>query len=682
MRIINFILIALMGLSTVAHAQLDRSKRPEAGPAPEIQLGEAQSFTLDNGLKVFVIENDKLPRISFSLRLDVDPVLEGDKAGLSDMIGEMMTAGTTNRDKDTFNEEIDFMGARVSAGSTSMFASSLTRHRDKVLDLMTDALYNPLFPEEELDKLKTQAKSGLALATNDPSAISSMVSARLNFGDNHPYGEPETEETYDNITVDDVRAYHNTFFKPNVAYLAIVGDISFDDAKALVTKYFSAWERGDVPGKVYEVPQPPKENMVALVDKASANQSVLNLTYPVDMSLDNEDYLTTRVLNQILGSGGSSRLFMNLREDKGYTYGAYSRFGSDKLIASFSVGSSVGGHVTDSAIYEMLYELNKIVDEGVTEDELASAKANIGGSFARSLENPGTIANFAINTKRYGLNDDFYRTYLQRLNAITIEDVHAAAKKYIKPNNMHITVVGNASEIKEKLEAFGPVTMYSPMGDPVKTIEIEDADITPDIIIMKYLDAIGGIDLVQNVKNAEIEMSADIQGQTMNMKMIYDVENGGFVNEVSMMGNVMQRMVIYDGQGKVSSMGQVQELAEEDLKKGELDTYVFPELYYNKLGYTLTLDGIREVKGENAYKIVVSNEDGPVSSEYYSVETGLKVKSENPMAGDSFMSDYEEVSGVLFPMSMELNSPQIPFPLKSKVESIEFNKELPADTFE
>lgn len=682
MRILNFIFIALLGLSTVAQAQLDRSKRPEAGPAPEIKLGEAQAFTLDNGLKVFVIENDKLPRISFSLRLDVDPVLEGDKAGLSGMIGEMMTAGTENRDKDTFNEEIDFMGARISAGSTSMFASSLTKHQDKLLELMTDVLYNPLFPEEELEKLKVQAKSGLALATNDPSSISSIFSDRLTYGENHPYGENETEETIENITVEDVRAYYNTFFKPNVAYLAIVGDIKFDEAKKLVNAYFSQWERGDVPGMVYEVPQPPKQNEVALVDKSSANQSVVKLVYPVDMSLDNPDYLATRALNQILGAGGSSRLFMNLREDKGYTYGAYSRFGSDKLIASFSVGSSVGTDVTDSAIYEMIYELNTIVNEGVTEEELASAKANIGGSFARSLESPSTIANFAINTQRYNLSDDFYRTYLQRLNALSIEDLQNAARKYIKPDNMYITVVGNASAIKEKLEKFGEVTMYSPFGDPVKEIEIDDSELTAEIVVMKYLDAIGGIDAVQNIKNGIVEMSSEIQGQTLGIKVVYDNENGNHINEVSMMGNVMQRMVIKDGVGKVTAMGQEQVLSEEDMKKGELDTYIFPELQYKKLGYTLELEGIREIKGENAYKIVVSGDDGPLVTDYYSVETGLKVKNENPIAGDSFLNDYEEVNGVLYPMSMELNSPQIPFPLKSKVEKIEFNVDLDPELFD
>ncbi|MFN3801787.1 M16 family metallopeptidase, partial [Belliella pelovolcani] len=242
-----YILFVFSLLATVSFAQLDRTKMPVAGPAPEIRFGDAESFTLENGLKVFVIQNKKLPRVTYSLILDRDPILEGEKSGMLSFVGQMMTAGTKNRTKDKFNEEIDFLGASISASSTSISASTLTKHQEKVLELMADVLYNPVFPEEELQKLKVQAKSGLASAKSDPSTISSILTSKLVYGTDHPYGENETEETVDNVTVEDIKNYYDTFFRPNIAYLAIVGDVTLDQAKSLVNRHFAQWQQAEVP---------------------------------------------------------------------------------------------------------------------------------------------------------------------------------------------------------------------------------------------------------------------------------------------------------------------------------------------------------------------------------------------------------------------------------------------------
>ena len=425
-RTIIYFLFSLV-ISSAA-AQVDRTKLPEPGPAPEIRFGTAETFTLDNGLKVFVIENKKLPRVTYSLILDRDPIMEGDKAGMLGFVGQLMTAGTKNRTKDEFNEEVDFLGARISGSSTSLSASMLKRHEEKVLELMADVLYNPIFPEEELVKLKTQTKSALAIGKNDPNAISQNLTTRLVYGAKHPYGEIETEATVDNVTVEDIKNYYRTFFKPNIAYLAIVGDINLKQAKRLVNKHFSKWEKGNVPSFQYETPVPPAKNTVALVDRSASQQSVINVTYPVQNSLSSGDYLASRIIAFALGGGASSRLFMNLREDKSFTYGANARIGSDKLVDSFNAFSSVRGSATDSAVNEIIYEIRNFRENGITKEELESAKANLSGSFARSLESPTTIAQFAINIQRYNLPSDYYTTYLQRLNALTLEEVNAAAK--------------------------------------------------------------------------------------------------------------------------------------------------------------------------------------------------------------------------------------------------------------
>lgn len=671
---IAFVLTLLVtGMSI---AQVDRSKLPVAGPAPEIKIGEAESFTLANGLKVFVVKNDKLPRVSFTLVLERDPIMEGDKAGLLGLVGQMMMAGTENRTKDQLDEEIDFIGASLSAGSTSIFASSLKKHQDKVLELMADVLYNPKFPQEELDKLKKQTLTGLATSKDEPNAISGRLSSALVYGKDHPYGEVETEETVSNVEISDIKAYYETFFKPNIAYLAIVGDMDKAEAEKVVTKYFAKWEKGEVPKFTYKKPAPAAQNQVGLVDRSSSVQTVIDIAQPIDLTLGDADYISSRVLNQIFGGGSSSRLFMNLREDKGYTYGAYSSFSADKLVGEFSASASVRNEVTDSAVYEFIYEINKLAKDGVTEEELAQAKANLAGSFGRSLESPSTIANFALNTERYNLPKDYYATYLQKMNALTVEDINKTAKKLVDPTKLHITAVGNATEIKDKLAQFGEVKMYDNMGFPAKEMKMADANLTAESVVENYLKAIGGKANAQGVKTAKMNLEANVMGNPLGIAIVYDAENSAYGQKTSIMGNVMQATKIKDGKAEISAQGQKMELSGAQLEEAMINVYLFPEAWYQEKGFTITLDGLKDVEGTPAYKVIFASAGGAKLVNYYSEETGLKIKNENPASGDTFYSDYQEKEGVLLPMLWTIKSPMIPVPLEAKVTSLEINPVL------
>jgi zinc protease len=667
-----FLFVMSVWLMGATIAQVDRTKLPEPAEAPEIKFGDAVNFTLSNGLKVFVIQNKKLPRVTYSLILDRDPILEKDKAGMLEFVGEMLTAGTTNRSKDALNEEIDFLGARISATSTSLTASTLTRHQEKILELMADILYNPVFPQQELDKLKTQSKSGLALAKNDPNSISNVLSNKLVYGNQHPYGESETEATVDNVSVEDIKNYYKTYFKPNVAYLAIVGDIDPAAAKKLVNKHFAKWQKGTVPTHKYATPKAPEKNIIALVDRPSSQQSVINVTYPIENSLASKNYLASRIVGFVLGGGASSRLFMNLREDKSFTYGAYASIGADKLVASFSAGSSVRGSATDSAVNEIIYEIRNLREKGITEAELEAAKANLSGSFGRSLESPATIANFAINIERYKLPKDYYATYLQRLNALTVDEVNAAAAKFLRPENMYITVVGNGAQVEKSLMALGEVQRFTNIGEPEKQIALS-ADITADAVIEKYLVAIGGEEKARAIKTSKMESVAEIQGMKLTMMYAYDEPNHIFSTKVLMMGNVASNTLIKDGKATVTAMGQTQQLNDEQFEAAKMSMFIFPELHFEELGYALELDGIKDVDGQEAYKITVSNPTGTKQTHYYDVSSGLKIKSESADAGEMIYGDYQEIEGVKFPMSMTLKSPMIPMPLASKVENIQFN---------
>jgi zinc protease len=653
----------------IAFAQLDRSKLPASGPAPEIKIGEAETFTLANGLKVFVVKNTKLPRFSFTLLLYNVPPLEGDKAGLSTFIGDMMMGGTIYRTKDVLDLQINLIGARLFASSGYVYASSLKKHQVELLEMMTDVLFNPVFPQPELDKLKKQSLTTLATTKDDPQSISSRLSRAVLYGKNHPYGESQTEQTTKNITLEDVKAYYQTYFKPNIAYLVIEGDMDKAEAERVVTQYFGAWEKGVVPTFSYPEPVRAAKQAVALVDRSSSVQSIIEVSQPVAMKTGDADDISSELLNQILGGGFGSRLNMNLREDKGYTTGAFSSIDQYDLGGSISATALVRSEVTDSAVYEIVYEINNLVKNGVTQVELDKAKAEIAGNFVRSLQNLETIADFALNSARYNLPKDYYATYLKKLNAYTVADINAAAKRLIEPDKFTITIVGNGAEIRGKLAQFGEVIEYDNMGEQL----VADADMTPEKVLEKYLAAVGGADKVAAVKTAKISMDANYEGTPRTIAFVYDSQNGRYVQKVSSSGDVIQKTSLANGKGSISEQGKTIEMDPAQLAEAQLNSYLFPEAVYKANGYTVTLDGFKNVEGKAAYKVIITAASGAKLINYYAQDSGLKVKYENPASGDTYFGDYQATNGVLFPMSWAFKSPQDPEPLEAKVTSLELN---------
>jgi predicted Zn-dependent peptidase len=676
-----YIILLTICIGSVSFAQVDRSKLPEPTPAREIEIGDYETFTLKNGLQVFVVENHKLPRVSFSLVLDREPIVEGDKAGYTSMVGQMLRRGTSTRTKEQLDEEIDFIGASLGASSTSIFGSSLTKHKEKMLELMTDMLYNSTFPEAELDKIKTQTLSGLASQKDDPDAISGNVSTVLVYGKSHPYGELVTEETVGNITIDDIKNYYSTYFKPNIAYLAIVGDINKKDTQKLVKKLFGKWEKGDVPKPVYDLPQPPEKSFVAMVDKSSAVQSVVNITYPIILKPGTPDVVKARVLNQIFGGGSSARLFVNLREDKAYTYGAYSSISSDKLVGEFSAGASVRNEVTDSAIVQFNYEMNRMRTELVSQEELDLAISSISGSFARSLERPQTVASFAINTARYNLPENYYSTYLKRVQAVNISDVQQTAEKYIHPDNAYITVVGKAGEVAKKLTAFGDVKYFDIYGNEYVPSDSPNmpAGQTAEKVIDSYLNAIGGKEKLAAIKDLTIESKAELQGQPLTIKVINKAPNLSY--QTILMGGAMElQKSIYDGKNFAQFMqGNKAPNDENGAMDAPIKGQEISELHYLALGAKLELKGIEKVNESDAYVIEVTLPSGAKTLEYFDFVSGLKLRSTQFMQGpqgevamSTDYKDYKEFDGIMFPYVTVIPLGGA-MKLEAKVESIKIN---------
>ena len=659
MKTLKYTFVGMLALLLAACTSLDRSIKPAPAAAPQIQIGNYETFTLDNGLKVIVVENDKLPRVAYQLTIDRDPIFEGEKAGYVSMAGDLMKTGTTTMSKAEIDETIDFIGGSLSTYSTGMFGSSLTKHSDQLLTLMADILMNPSFPEEEVEKLRKQTLSGLASAKSDPNSISSNISGAMCYGLDHPYGEQQTEKTTENITREDLITYYDTYYRPNIAYLTIVGDITKEEAEKQVTQYFGKWKKGDVPTHTYLKPQAPEGNKVCFAPLDGAVQSVIEVTFPVDLKPGDNDAIAASVMSNILGGGVfGGRLMQNLREDKAFTYGARCRLSRDPVIGSFSAYASVRNEVTDSSVVEFLYEIDRLTKELVEDTTLQFIKNNMNGSFARSLESPQTIARFALNIERYGLPKDYYNTYLTKLASVTKEDVKRIAETYLRPDNAYITVVGNKDEVADKLARFsydGEVEFLSIYGGEFIDLKPAPEGMTAMNVIATYIQAIGGQEKMSKLKSLKQEGSMAMGPMSLGMtQMIKD--NSKYYMAIEMGGNVMQEIVFDGTKGKQTQMGQGAEMSEEEIADMKRQADFMADMTPEKYGVTNNLKGIGDVDGKAAYVIEVIDAAGSVSMDYYSVESGLKIMSssnESTPQGDivavTKIKQYKEVDGLKFP---------------------------------
>lgn len=641
----------------VAGAQIDRSTMPTPGPAPTIEITKPQTFTLKNGLKVMVVENHKLPRVSVQLLIDNPMHGEGEKIGVSSILSSMMGNGTENIDKDTYNEEIDYLGATIRFGNEYAITSSLSKYFPRVFHLMADGLKNPLFSEEEFRTQKSRLIENLKASEKSVSETGSRVNTALTYGKNHPKGEFTSIESVEEITLADVESYYEDYFSPSNAYLVVIGDVKFKEVKKLLNKELKDWKKTEVPHITYSTPKDVQYSQINFVDMDNAVQSEIAVINLVDLKMKDEDYFAAILANHILGGGFNGMINLNLREDKGWTYGAYSGIGAGKNINRFVASTSVRNQVTDSAVVEIMNEIHTIRTVPVTNERLEQSKASYTGDFVRALENPSTMARYALNVETQDLDADFYSNYLKSLNAVTVEDIQRVANKYFKEDNLRIVVTGKGSEILEGLKNLTalngkplPVRYFDSYANEVEepTYEIAiDENVTAETVLNNYLDAIGGKDALQEVKNIRSESSMEMQGMALKMKSIVTTDYQLY-NEINMAGMVMQKTVFDGDKGYQSAQGQRMDFDEEQTKAMKIAAQPFPELTIENA----ELVGAEYVNGKAAYVI----QAGKATKWFYDFETGLKILERQTvevqgqeMSTNTYYADYKEFEGVLLP---------------------------------
>ncbi len=489
-------LIALFGSTafwgSMVHAQVGGAAAQSSkgavikGKAPvnknvlKVKLPKAREATLPNGLRVILLENHKVPTFTAQMVILSGGLADKpDFRGLASFTAALIREGTAKRTSKDIAEQTDSIGATLASNSglsnttSTVTASGLMENLDQTFEIMADVIRNPTFPTEEVEKYKTRALAQLLVQRSSPQFLAQEQFSRAIYGDHPAALVAPPAESIKKLTTKDLAAFHSAYYRPNNAILAIVGDVTLKELMPKIEKAFGDWQKGDVPATTIPAAPAQADSRIFLIDRPGSVQTVLQLG-TLGIERTNPDYFSLLLADKILGGGPAARLFLNLREDKGYTYGAYSNFGGTKFRGTWVSASEVRTDVTEGAMKEFMFELKRLRDETVSAEELDNAKRSIVGSFALSLEQPQSLLQNIVTQKLYDLPADYWDTYPQKVAAITPDDIKNIAQKYIDLNHLQVVAVGDASKARDVLAKYGKVEVYDADGKLVPAGETKN----------------------------------------------------------------------------------------------------------------------------------------------------------------------------------------------------------------
>ncbi len=669
--ILHTLIAFLIGFS--ANAQIDRSQIPSSGPTPEVNLRDAKEFKLKNGLTVLVATDTKFPVVSWSLNLNNPPVFEGNKAGVQLLTGALLGKETLKSTKDEFAEKVDFLGASVSVNPNGGFGYCLTKYQEDVFSLFAEAAFKTKFTQEELDFEKEQLIEGIKSGENSAAAIAGNVRGAVFYGKNHAAGEIVTEETINNVSLEDVKQFYSDRFKPSNGFMLFTGDITVKEVKKLLKKYMKGWKSGSVTIPEYPSFEDVSTTEINFVDVPNAVQTELAVMSVSKLKMTDKDYHACLVANYILGGAFGSYLNMNLREKNGYTYGVRSSLGTARWYnSSFRVTTKVRNSVTDSAVVEILKEIKRIKAEPVDNELLVNAKAKFLGNFILQSEDKAVAARRALSIKTNKLPEDFYKNYIANIDAVTIEDVQRVSKKYFSDDNVRVVLVGKGSDVVENLEKIKwngkklPIKFFDKDANSVEKPVFSKpipAGVTSLTVMESYIAAIGGLEAVNAISSVNIAANVNIEGMPFKPTAAIKTMSPNMSSmemSIAGMGTVMKQK--YNGTtGYSEQQGMKAPMSENELSEKAKEKGLFPETYLD--ASSISLVSLITIEGADVYKLMIEKD----SFRYYDANSGLLVRTEKTKEAQGQkvtsiedLSDYREVNGVLFPYEQKITSgPQI-----------------------
>jgi len=558
-------------VATLAWAP-DAGSAQESPPAPlplgEVAFPDFQEFTLSNGARVVVVTSDEVPLVTVNLVIPggsaADP--QG-REGTASMVAQLLTQGTAGRSHEDIAEAMDFLGATLTAAASrdeiSVSMAAVTGALDPALQVMADVVMNPTFPQERLELLRTQNLSGLQVQLSQAAAVASRAFTREVYG-SHPYGKLETPASLRALDRDGLAAFHRGYFSPGSALFVVAGDINAADARDRLEGAFSGWSGSGPSLEAYPRAVDRAGTEVVLVHKPGSVQAEVRAGHLLDEG-SHPDWTTLNVANEVLGGSASGRLFKVLREERGYTYGAYSSTARFKGQGFFQASMAVRNEVVEEAVTELVRQVGLVRDQLVPAEELEDTKAFLVGSFPLTIETPQQVAGRVANNRLLGLPEDALVTYRSRVSALDAPTVQAVFRRHVDPGKMVVVVVGDATVIMDALGSFGPVRLQDVEGNPLdaaalapaeRTLELSGVGLEPTTLTYQVSfqgQAVGAIERTLTVNpdgTLVFASQAELGPQTVSQEVTVTAEGLDFVSSdisVSMQGQTMGGVVRREG---------------------------------------------------------------------------------------------------------------------------------------
>lgn len=713
--------IALTTLMLVAGLSL--TGLTQASEAEQIELPPTHQQTLDNGLNVVVLEQHKLPIVQFELRVGTggsarDP--QG-KSGLASFVAQMLTEGTENRSGDEIAQQIDFVGGQLNASASTDYATVnarvLRQNLDVGLELLADVVLHPTFPSSNMATVRRQLVGNVRSSKDNPRALVDRRFRDMLFGPGHPLGRVSTESSINAISQSDLREFHDTSYRPNVATLVIAGDVTPSEMMPRVREAFGDWQRASVPELELDTPATPESNDALFVHKPDQTQVQIALGEP-GFAVANDDYLAMRVANYVLGGGAfSSRLVQALRSEAGQTYSVSSQYASYRFPGYFKLSTFTRNDQLQSSLQIVMDELSQFRSEGLTEDELNAAKGHLAGSYVLGLETLSGLASEVQNAMFYDRGLDWIRNYKRKIRSFSLEEINQTIPEHLHPDKLQMALLGDfetLAQLKEQtnqlvegvaISDVGVVEWTQPLGtEPMsftayneqrqqaqQPLTLEwNADVGDEArpVLESVIEAEGGVDTLESLASYHAigEGVVRQQGQTMSAQIETWVDPPLKVRQRTTISRGDQAVAVdYLWNGEQGWVGQGEnwrdmpaELTRE-MKVGMVFDPVFGPLFISREGYQFTHEGQADMEDATANVIQVTTPEGQSAKLYYDTETHLLRRMERPEAAGqtrtTHYDDYRAVNGLMVPHFRET---YVADQLVSRVQlqTVEINQEL------
>ena len=625
--ILIFIFVALgFALSN----DIDVNKKPEPTSASDFSFPEYQTKILSNGIKLFVIEDKEQPTVYFRILLNGGSSMDGEKIGVSELTSDMLSKGTKKRKAFAISSTIDGLGASfsISSGPDNItgYGGGLKKHINSILDVVSDYILNPIFPKEEFEKLINQKIAELQYEKSNPSSIAANLSRKVVFGETHPYSKKANEESLKSIKIEDLKSYHSKYFLPNNASIAVIGDISLNEAQKLIEKYFGNWKKGEKP--IVNVPEPqPQAKGVYFINRPGSVQSSIIIS-TLGIPYNYRDYEALDLAGSVIGAGFAGRLFRTLRETYSFTYTPFGYVTRSKFANRFVCGAEVASAKTDSSVLITLEQLQLLSKEAPSDDELNRIKSYKVGSYLMSFEDASFVASLIQNADFMEKSIDLVKAFPTRLNAISNIEVRNIARKYMNTDNAFIVVSGDPS-VKKDLEKFGTIFEYdldlNPLSGP--NAKLEKISLNPSELLAKYADAIGGKNNLNSITTIIAEGKGNFIFQGNQSEVTYKRlgKVGYKMHQHFDIGGYPQRIWTNGTESYSDASGSIVKYKESDLRKQLLEAELFQETKLMELGYKCKVIGIKD-------NMILMNAISPENEEtilYFDSESYLLIKKEN-----------------------------------------------------